>query len=95
MSEMREEYRKAQVERAERHQKRCDRAATRSNQGRSRRVSPNRRIANAPYQSSSDLSSPDARSSRQRLYIEDDPYAQDLPRPPGYDSRDSRDSRRR
>ncbi|KFZ12607.1 hypothetical protein V501_04135 [Pseudogymnoascus sp. VKM F-4519 (FW-2642)] len=98
MSEMREEYRKAEIERAERHQKRCDRAATRSNQGRSRRVSPSRRIADAPYQSSSDLSPPDARNSRQRLYIDDDPYApysQELPRPPGFDSRDSRDSRRR
>ncbi|OBT53893.1 hypothetical protein VE04_04360 [Pseudogymnoascus sp. 24MN13] len=98
MSEMREEYRKAQIERAERHQKRCDRAATRSDQGRSRRVSPSRRIADAPYQSSSDLSPPDARNSRQRLYIDDDPYAPyapDLPRPPGFDSRDSRDSRRR
>ncbi|ELR02894.1 hypothetical protein VC83_02648 [Pseudogymnoascus destructans] len=97
ISEMRGEYRKAQIERVERHQKRRDRAAIRSNQGRSRRVSPSRRIADAPYQSSSDLSPPDARNGRQRLYIDDDPYApyaQDLPPPPGYDSRDSRDSRR-
>ncbi|KFY29071.1 hypothetical protein V493_02571 [Pseudogymnoascus sp. VKM F-4281 (FW-2241)] len=92
-SAMREAYRQAQVERVERHQKRCDRAATRSNQGRSRRVSPNRLIANEPYQSSSDLSPADARDGRQRLYIDDDPYtsqAERLPRPPGYDSRDSR-----
>ncbi|OBT62244.1 hypothetical protein VE03_08076 [Pseudogymnoascus sp. 23342-1-I1] len=98
MSEMREEYRKAQVERTERHQRRCDRAATRSNQGRSRRVSPNRRIANAPYQSSSDLSPSEGRNGRQPLYIDDDPYApyaEKLPPPPGFDSRDSRDSRRR
>lgn len=98
MSEMREEYRKAQVERTERHEKRCHRAATRSSQGRSRRASPNHRIADAPYQSSSDLSPPDARNGRQRLYIDDDPYAPyspKLPPPPGYDPRDSRDSRRR
>ncbi|KFY43436.1 hypothetical protein V494_01984 [Pseudogymnoascus sp. VKM F-4513 (FW-928)] len=91
MSEMREEYRKAEIERAERHQKRCDRAAARSNQGRSRRVSPNRRIAEAPYRSSSDLSPPDARNGRQqRLYIDDDPYApyaQDPPPSSGHDSR--------
>lgn len=93
MTEMREEYRKAQVERAERHQKRCDRNATRSNQGRTRRASPNRLIANSPYKSSSDLSATAGRNRRQQLYIDDDPYApyaQDLPRPPDYDSRSRR-----
>ncbi|KFX95194.1 hypothetical protein O988_05927 [Pseudogymnoascus sp. VKM F-3808] len=93
MTEMREEYRKAQIERAERHQKRCDRAATRSNQGRGRRASPNHRIANAPYKESSEISAAEGRYGRQPLYIDDDPYApyaEEMPRPPGYDSRDSR-----